>query len=131
TGHSRDECHFRLQAPQTLVLHREHRPCSRPRSRVMFSGWIKAPHLFEGQWRRLRVECSINLRSQVFLKFMSNKWLTCVSGMFSSQHCGGICCSSVTDSLKLRFKHELHMRWPQSSFAVFRDGNSSKHTTHF
>lgn len=38
---------------------------------------------------------------------------------------GGICAGSVTDMVKIRFKHEWHMRWPQESFAVRKTGTSS------
>jgi hypothetical protein len=37
---------------------------------------------------------------------------------------------SLTAMRKRRFKHEWHMRWPQESFAVLFEGNSSMQVRH-
>lgn len=65
------------------------------------------------------------------MKLTSNRLSTCFNGMQSDvQHLGGIWAGSLTDSLKLRFKHDLHIRCPHFSLAVFVDGRSSRQTTH-
>lgn len=47
------------------------------------------------------------------------------------QHLGGICCGSVIESLKIRFKQELHIRCPHFNLADLDFGISSeRHVKH-
>lgn len=80
---------------------------------------------------RLRVEYSTYFLFQVLLNSLSNRRSTCFRGIVAAvQHLGGMCCGSVMDNLKLRLRHEWHIRWPHLSLAVLREGRSSMQTTH-
>lgn len=116
----------------TFVLHRLHFPYLRPPvapelvSTKIWFGLIHSPQPLAGQYIRFFVVYSWYLRFHFILNFTSKSFSTCLRGIWSDvQHFGGICCGSVTDMMKIRFKHAWHIRCEHRSFADLLTGISS------